>query len=520
MQQFLGYKKAEPQPHLKTTFRSLALAILVIGSADAQNNIPIPQPRDVEVDKTSKVASAPVPIPADRPIDGPAISGNAITLADAIFIGLRENRTIKSAYINRTAQRFDLKIKNDAFKPRYGVSGSLVRQNIGTRGSTTIDVSPSVSLKTQTGAKFEFAWVNSSTLASNLNNFSSVAELSFEQPLLRGAGQNVNLAPIKQAHLAEQANKQKLKATVAEVIGAIIFAHRDLLLSQKELALAKSSARRAEELLSINDALIKAGRMAAVEAVLAEADLENQRLRILQDEQRVAAAQLALLNLLALDLDTPIVAKESMTPKQVPLNIQKLMMVAFVMRPDYLSQLYTIEQSRLGLRVAENEKLWDLSLFARGRFGFQTQSSRPNEKVQDASIGFRFTIPFNDPAPQQKYLQSSTNLELADIRLKEIKQGIETQIRGSANEVEILWKQIGIAEKALKLAELVVDIEKSKLKAGRSSTFQVRTLEDTLRESEIQLLRAQVGYFNALTRLDLQLGTTLDTWRIDLRDGG
>ncbi len=106
----------------------------------------------------------------------------------------------------------------------------------------------------------------------------------------------------------------------------------------------------------------------------------------------------------------------------------------------------------------------------------------------------------------------------AELQLAVIRSGIEMQIRSTVSEIEILWQQLGIARRSDELAREAVEIERAKLSAGRSSTFEVRSLENDLRASESRLLQARVGYLNALTRLDLQLGTTLQTWKIDLRD--
>ena len=48
--------------------------------------------------------------------------------------------------------------------------------------------------------------------------------------------------------------------------------------------------------------------------------------------------------------------------------------------------------------------------------------------------------------------------------------------------------------------------------------FAGEVVENDLRSAENQQLGAVIGYLNALTLLDVQLGTTLDTWHIALRD--
>lgn len=477
--------------------------------AAAETNIPIPSPRPDFIPQT---------VTQQQLTQRTRLQGAQMTLPDAVFLGLRNNRSIKSAYIDRVAQKFDLRVAEDRFSPQFSVSGEIARQRIGNVTSTTIDVSPGVSLQTRTGATFDFAWSNSASIEDGGRTLTSAAEVSLEQPLLRGAGVEVNMAPVQQARLGEKINQLRLKATVAETIGSIIFAHRELLLAQEELTLAEDSVSRGEELLNINRALIASGRMAAMDSVQTEADVETQRLRVLQARQQIEAARLALLNLLGLDLGTKIVAKEVLTLRRIDTNLDRLIPLALSKRQDYQGQLYVVEQNRLGITLAKNEQLWNISLFARGRFGGEFVGGTSTQPISDISGGLRFTFPVNDLSRQQQLVQADTTYRGSELQLEEIRAGVETQIRGSAAEVRLLWQQLAIAENSRDLAARAIEIEKVKLNAGRSTTFQVRSLEDNLRNAENQLLAARIGYLNALTRLDLQLGTTLDTWRVDLKN--
>jgi outer membrane protein TolC len=499
------------------------LAVFATMSLVAQpalaDNVPLPQSRPKSPKPQSRPKSPTMPTATSLPRSArPATSDVSLSLADAIFLGLRGNRAIKSAHIVRIAEKFDLRVAEDAFTPHFGIAGETARNRIAGVHSTTIDVSPGVTALTPTGATFDFSWNTSATDTDGRRTASSAADISVVQPLLRGAGIDVNLAPVRSARLGELIARLRLKATVSETVGQIIFAHRDLLLAQEELKLAEAAVARAQNLLAINRALIAAGRMASVEAVQTEADVESQRLRVLRARQQVEAARLALANLLALDLGTPLVAGESLRPAAVTLKLPSLMATALARRPDYMGQVHVVEQNRLGITVAQNEQLWDLAVFARGRFGREYADILPSRSISDITVGLRFDGPINDLRPKQRLVHATTGLQGAEIHLIDIRQGIEMQIRGSMSEINTLWQQLAIAEKARDLANRAVEIEKDKLNAGRSRTLQVRQLEDSLREAERSLLSAKIGYLNALTRLDLQLGTTLETWKVDLKD--
>lgn len=442
------------------------------------------------------------------------------TVADTVYLALRNNRTIRSAQIDRISQKFDLRVVEDRLTPQFGVSGGAVRQRIAGITTSSVNVTPGVTTLLPTGGTIGFGWTDQTIETVGIRSRSSTGVLALSQPLLRGAGIDVTLAPIRSARLGERVNQLRLKATISETIGQVIFAYRELLRAQEEMRIARASVGRAENLLDINRALIGAGRMAEVDIVQTEADLENQRIRVLEAARSLGNTRIQLLNLLALDLATPIVARESIDPTRVTTKLSDLMRIALAQRPDYVGQLEVVEQNKLGLVVAQNERLWDLSVFGTGTLG-RTSITGPLAKtagVSDLTVGLAFNAPLNDLRREQPAVQATTNLSNAELQLDLIRQGAELQIRNSATDIDIRWRQLEVARRARDLAARAVEIEKEKLKVGRSANFQVRGLENDLRSAESQQLSAVIGYLNALTLLDVQLGTTLDTWHIALRD--
>lgn len=84
--------------------------------------------------------------------------------------------------------------------------------------------------------------------------------------------------------------------------------------------------------------------------------------------------------------------------------------------------------------------------------------------------------------------------------------------------VEASWLQLEAARRARSLAARALDIQREKLKFGRASNFEVLSFEADLRAADAQELSARINYLNQLTSLDQQIGSTLDTWKIDLND--
>jgi outer membrane protein TolC len=467
-------------------------------------------------------ASPPAPTPTAT---GPR---TPISLAEAVFIGLRDNRTVKSAYITRVAEKFDLFVAKTRFQPTALLSASYETGPDTGVSTTTTDLTPTVNWLIPTGAQFQFSWSSLYYVTGGpggLNEGSQTASVTVTQPLLKGGGIAVNMAPIRVAELQEKVNQLTLKSTVIDTVTNIILAYRALLEAQQQLVIAQDSLERSRSQLATNQALIDAGRMAAAEIVQTQADIANQQVALLEAEQARNSAQLALLRLLAMDLHTNIAAGDPIKVEHIPIDLDRAIAMAIDNRPDYLSEKRTLEEDRLNLMVAKNNRLWTLD--ALGSVQYQTFSGglAPGQLADglpasvagtSASVGFQLSIPIGDHTLAQAEVHATTTLRTQEVQLEDLRQEIEAQVRDAVQGVELTWRRVEAARQARDLAAQTLDIEREKLKAGRTANFEVLAFETSLRAADSQALDASIAYLNAITGLDQQLGTTLDTWKISL----
>ncbi|HDP3953707.1 TPA: TolC family protein, partial [Pseudomonas aeruginosa] len=191
-----------------------------------------------------------------------------LSLSDAVYLGLRNNRGIRSVYLQRIAQKFDLRVAADAFNPKLVVRGDY-RANRATEDRTrTSNVSPTATLLGEYGTRFSLAWVKQFRTADEAGRYRSDGlDLTVVQPLLRDAGWDVTTAPLRLARLSEDANRLQLKASVSQTISQVIGAYRELLRAQEQARISREALARTQELLEVNRAMIRAGRMAEFEIV-------------------------------------------------------------------------------------------------------------------------------------------------------------------------------------------------------------------------------------------------------------
>lgn len=449
-----------------------------------------------------------------------------LTLAEAVFIGLRENRAIRSEYLQRIADRFALRVAERVFVPRLDIQAGASRSRTAGNTLTQGNVGPVITWDTPTGARFQFAYLGSQDLPRGQQR-TATSQLSFSviQPLLAGGGVDFAMAPLRIARIAERNAQLRIKGAVIDQITGIIAAYRALVQAQEQLRIATDSLRRARELSEVNRLLIAAGRLAQIEQIQSDTQIAQQELSLVAARNAHESARLALLTLMALDQASRIWAADRPSADSVTVEVGRATAVALATQPAFLQQLLAIEIGRINLDVARNQRLWDLSLVA----GAGPSASRPDlintigalgQVRSDFNVGLRLNIPLFQLNREQGEVNATVALRQVELAADQARDRVRQQVDDSVRNVEAQRRQAELARRARELTAAQLQAELVRLQAGRSSNFQVVSFQAALQSAEVAELQAVIGYLNALTTLDQVLGTTLDTWRIELNQPG
>lgn len=282
------------------------------------------------------------------------------------------------------------------------------------------------------------------------------------------------------------------------------------------------SLERAKAFLEVNKTLIRLGRLAKLEIAQAETDVASRELDVVTAHSTVDGARLALISLLDIAEETPIVAVEPLRIEPVALDLGRLRAVAFENRPDYLASLLQIYITKLNTLVARNNRLWDLSLqggyslFAIDKKfagAFKGLGDRPKDNWQ---VGLTLTVPLHDLTLDQAVVNTRIAADQAQVRVEEARHQVGIEVQDGVRNVRVSLKQAELSQRVRELSEKQLEFEREKLQVGRSSNFQLITLQNNLAAAQVRELEAMITYLNAQTILDQILGTTLETWHIDV----
>ena len=434
-----------------------------------------------------------------------------LTLSDVVVLALENNRNIKNAYLERISQRQDLAVAEDEFVPNFTPEVSFSVGRLESDRVTTdsnLGVGATVSVRIPTGGELSFSWeTNAQTSNLDDDGLEQDLSLSFSQPLLRGAGIQVNRAPIEIARLTEQINILELELILSDTITDALVAYRELLRAQRQLEIEERSLELAQENLEITRVLIEAGEIAPVDIIQSETAVANQQVSLLTAQNNLEARRLELLDILDIENNRNIVSAEIPTAQSVALNLNTLKQLAFENRPDYLQAQLTREVTQLALLQAEDNKGWDLNLI--------TTLNDVGNDFSDLRAGLNLRREFGDLTREQQFQRARVNRLQAENTFENLTDSLEIQVTDRIRNVNLLFSQVERAQQARALSERQLEIEREKQRLGRGDgIFQFVRLQEDLVAARTAELNATIDYLTALTQLDQTLGTTLDTWQV------
>jgi outer membrane protein TolC len=459
-------------------------------------------------------------------LDVAEVDGINLTLKEVVFLALENNRAIKNQYLERIVQLQDLAVAEDTFNPDFTPSLSMGWDHI-TQGNTTtmsqgLNLSAKVFVKIPTGGELNLEWEGQRQQEnyqgsgfSNRDVLRQNLALVFNQPLLRGAGETVNRAPIEIARIQETINLLDLKSTLIDKITEVILAYRDLLQAQEQVKIEKESLITAQEQVETTKVFIQAGRQARAELTTVQTRVANQELSLLNAQNNLKQQRLNLLKLLDIDQDVNIVASENLDIQLTPLNPDELKQLGLDNKPSYLQAKLKLEKSKMDLIVAENNRRWNINLNT--RIIHQPAPDIIGNRT-DLRAGLVLSKTLGDRTLEQNFQRSRVNVLQAENDLIESAQNIEIDVKKSLQDIDFARKTVELSRQATELAakQLENEVEKVKLGAAGSSLVNLVQFQSDLTQAQNDELNAKIAYVNTLTNLYQSLGITLDQFGITL----
>jgi outer membrane protein TolC len=446
----------------------------------------------------------------------------ALSLEDAIFIGLGGNAAIRNAYRERLAQKTELKAAENRFSPKFSINSRHITSQYPNDSASKTEFSPTATLQSEYGTQLSLSWNNKVTQGGHTGySRNDGASFTVTQPLLRGAKREVVTAPVRLARLGDQINRLNLKAIVSDAVTQIVIAYNGILRFQERLRLARQAWMRSRQELRDMGHMIAAGYWRDYDFVQIEAEAAHQELSLEEATNQLHAECHRLSHLLGLNPETKIRATDPLEASPAQTRLAQALAAARTRQPAYLIQTITSEQAAIKLAVARDQQQWDVSLVGGGsqaREYFTGANGRQTSENRENHAGIKIDIPFGDVSRRQIEVRARMEAKAQNDRLIEAQQALERGIGDALRDLDTHWRKYEAAQRAFELSRRRLEIEREKLQSGLSSSARILDCESDLRNAETARLDALLAYRNAQTALDRAQGTTLEQWEIALND--
>ena len=468
---------------------------------------------------------------ASAPKPATAVAGPELTLEACIARALQKNFDLEIGRFNPQIAKDSIDLASGSYDPLVTVSGSHGRSTLGATPSssaTSSDLRVGVSQQLYSGttlsasSKLDRSATSPSFAALN-PAYNADLTLSVRQNLLSGSSSEVNKASLHRAEIGLARANLNFKADALSVIQSTENAYYNLAFAREQLTVRVSSLALATRLYDEAKVRRDTGVATDLDVLSAEVGVANARRNVILAEQAAKDRQDALLALIGqFELDgavgsvlftnigeaTPILASSFQMAKQS--------------QPDYLSSQAAIEQLKLDLVVAKDSTKPDLSVGAAlglsGRNGSGTDAFGDALDQQNHSwqVDFSFSYPWGQKSDKARYRQSLATLSREEIRLRQIEQNIEVQVRSAVRSVETNVESVKIATLSSGLSLKQYELEKARFDAGLSTSYRVLQAQSDLDTARVNELQAKVTLRTAIAALHRIEGSSLQRYGIAL----
>lgn len=453
-----------------------------------------------------------------------------LSLEECIQLALKHNRDLKRFRLSENTARIQLEMAESRFIPTASITGGRNESRNDDLGYVITKKKLASSLSfwraLETGGAVSLAVSSNNSESSNnpgITNYYTNVGISISQPLMAGAGIEVNMIPIKRAQASANISLHYIKQGLINLITNIESQYWDLILVYEDYNIQLEAMRRANELLEVNKSLIESGRMASQEIVQAESDVATREISVAGAENAIINTQIALQAQLDLGKRIWLRPTTKMTFKPVQVRIEDCLDAAYANRPDWLINNLYFNIEKMNLLVSRNRNRYNLGCYAgvasdatSDQKYFKTATEAFSFKTITWNVGLSFIFPFNKQVLKNGYQLQKLSHDRQALYMAELKDNIRIAVENAVRHVEYSLKQVQLAQRAKELAERKLKLEQEKMKVGRSTNFQVISYQRDLTNAQNGELRAIATYLKALGYLQQTMGKTLQKWDVEI----
>jgi len=367
---------------------------------------------------------------------------------------------------------------------------------------------------------------DTASVRTPFENTSGNVGVQLRQPVLKNFwidSTRYNIA-IKKRDL--RISELELRFQIITTVTAVEDAYYNLIFADENVKVQTAARDLAKRLLEENKTKVRIGALAPLDEKQAESQVATSEADLLAALGTRDTQQRVLKNLLSDDYSKweDVVVKPIETLQAVPqaFNKQDSWQKGLNMRPDLHQAKLSLEKQGYVVRFQRNQLFPQLDLF--GTYGFNGSSAEYSGALDQFrrgnspfySAGAELSIPLGNTGARNNYKLAKATKEQLALQLKQLEQTVLVQIENAIAVAMTSFERAKATKNATEFAEAALDAEQKKLQNGKSTSFQVLSLQRDLTARRTDEIRALADYNIALSQLALNEGTTLERRKITL----
>ncbi|MEO1943616.1 MAG: TolC family protein [Candidatus Thioglobus sp.] len=441
-----------------------------------------------------------------------------MSLRDAIDLALRNNPLVLSAEMSQVTNKFELESAYDHFSPQIGAITVDTQYDQYGNSTTTLD-SLSVTQKLHSGATITVKGLGATMdNITGITNLTENAQLTIEQPLLKGAGTEVNTNDLKSAQENAVINKLQYRDSISSVVTTVAKNYRALMQALNQDKLDQTSITQQQLNVKQQDILYKAGKKSYNDYLQIKQTLVDIQSSKTQNQLTLDSAYQALLTTLVLDPNSRIniSSTPNMTKQNIPTKSQCLQL-AEQNDATYRQAIITLAQAKRGVDIAKNGRLWTLGLTGKTTIGHEDAGQPTTSGINGSSVGLSLSVPINNIGADQHVTTEKISLINDRHAVHDAKTLLASKIKVFLQDIANLKLQIQQGESKIDIDQRALAGVKIKYRYGKVDVSDYTSQISTLRRDQTNLITQKISLLNEITDLRQYIGLTLKQWGISLR---
>jgi outer membrane protein len=361
--------------------------------------------------------------------------------------------------------------------------------------------------------------------APDLYNSSPQVQLS--QPLLKNFWIDNTRYQISLSKTTLKIDQLALLNQIMTVVNNMKAAYYTLISDRELVGVQEIAVKLAEETWHEDEQRVQAGALAPLDEKQAESQAANARSDLLTARATLAAQENVIKSLLGVRTDhwinyTPVPAERLVAVPENP-DLRECWRTAMEKRPDMLQAKLKADAQHVLIKLDFNQLFPEVDLVGNyGRNATELTFNGNLETIRQGtypyySYGVMLTVPLGNTTARSKYKADKAALRQLLLQIKQVELTIIPAIDNDVTKIRTDLLKIDSTRQARLYAEEALEAEQTRLQHGKSTSFVVLQLQQTLTARRSDEIQAMCNYNIDLDQLAFDEGIILERNHIDLR---